>query len=78
MATSIRGSNAPDYHLTDPDEAAGLDVVLTLKDTAWDTGNGGRLRPIVGGGIDQTGDCNLGCEFDGVASWVEVVDVQVI
>lgn len=76
MATSIRGSNLPDYHLTDPEEAAGLQVKLALADTQWKSGV--TMNPIVGGGIDQTGDCRLGCEFGGGVTWVGVVGVEVI
>ena len=76
MATSVRGSNAPDYGLTDPEEAAGLQVVLTLADTVWK--DGATLTPIESGGIDQTGNCAMGCEFSGSQVWVDVVDMEIV
>lgn len=77
MASSIRGSNAPDYGLIAAEEAGGLTVVLSLADTVWSTGSG-TLAPIESGGIDQTGDCETGCEFSGSQVWVGVVDVEII
>lgn len=76
MVSSIRGSNLPDYHLSDLLEAAGLQVKLILEDTQWK--DGVTMSPIVGGGIDQTGDCGLGCEFSGALTGVRVVGVEVI
>jgi len=78
MATSIRGSNAPDYQLTDPDEVGGLDVLLGLQDTAWAVG--GKLTSLEEGGIDQTGDCATGCEFGGTQSSniIDVVEVEIV
>ena len=77
MATNIRGSDAPDYGLTNAEEAAGLEVVLTLETSTWKTG--GYLAAVESGGIDQTGNCELGCEFSSsTAVWVPVVGVLVI
>lgn len=76
MATSIRGSDAPDYSLSSVEEAGGLMVVLTLANSTW--ADGGKLSPIESGGIDQTGDCATGCEFSGVQTWVPVVDVEIV
>jgi hypothetical protein len=77
MATNIRGSDAPDYGLTNAEEAAGLEVVLTLETSTWKTG--GYLAAVEYGGIDQTGNCELGCEFSSsTAVWVPVVGVLVI
>lgn len=76
MATSIRGSNASDVHLTDPEEAPGMQVVLSLEDTVWK--NGKTLTPILDGGIDQTGNCSIGCEFSGNQVQVKVVDIEIL
>lgn len=76
MATSIRGSNASDQYLTDPEEAAGMQVVLNLEDTVWKDGKA--LTPIMSGGIDQTGNCSIGCEFSGKQVKVKVVDMQIL
>jgi hypothetical protein len=50
MATNIRGSDAPNYGLTNAEEAAGLEVVLTLAASRWKTG--GYLAAVEFGGID--------------------------
>jgi hypothetical protein len=38
--------------------------------------NGSTLSPIESGGIDQTGNCELGCEFSGSQTWVSVTGVE--
>ena len=76
MATSVRGSNAPDYALTDPEEAAGLEVVLTLAPVTMNAGTG--FTMVLSGGIDQTSSCSTGCEYYGGVMSVGVVDVQVV
>lgn len=76
MATSVRGSNASDEHLTDPEEVGGMEVALSLADTAWKDGK--TLTPIMSGGIDQTGNCSIGCEFSGKQVNVEVVDMEIL
>jgi hypothetical protein len=76
MATTIRGSDAPDYSLSDAEEAPGLMVVLTLANSTW--ADGGKLSAIESGGIDQTGNCATGCEFSGVQTWVSAVDVEIV
>ena len=79
MATTIRGSNAPDYPKTDPWEAAGMDVKLTLMDTVWKGTTGGVFAPIMQGGIDQTGNCDIGCEFGSTSIiYISVASVEVI
>ncbi|KUJ15399.1 uncharacterized protein LY89DRAFT_670876 [Mollisia scopiformis] len=76
MATSIRGSNASDVHLTDPEEAAGMQVRLVLEDTAWKVGS--TLTDVKGGGIDQLGNCSIGCEYSGKQVSVKVVDMEIL
>lgn len=76
MATSIRGSNASDIQLTGPEEAPGIQVVLTLEETKWK--NGSTLTPVQSGGIDQTGNCDLGCAFFGKQVAVKVVDMELL
>ena len=78
VATAIRSADAPDYGLKDPEEAGGLEVVLTLATMAWK--NGGLLTPLEEGGVDQTGNCSVGCEFGNTRAetWVPVVSVRVI
>lgn len=76
MATSIRGDSTPDLKIQDPAEAEGLQVILKGKDMLWK--NGTSLIPLQSGGIDQTGDCNTGCSFNGVVAGVDVVQVEIV
>ncbi|KAF4626498.1 hypothetical protein G7Y89_g11660 [Cudoniella acicularis] len=76
MATSIRGSDAPDLTDSDTMEAGGLQVVLTGQNTVWQLGS--TLSSIQQGGVDQTGNCATGCEFSGVSTSVNIVDVEII
>lgn len=75
MATSIRGSNASDIGLKDPEEAPGLQVVLTLQDTVWK--NGSTLIPKQSNG-KPLNNCSAGCDFLGKQVNVEVVDMVIL
>lgn len=75
MASSIRGSNASDVKLTDPEEAAGIQVTLILEKTKWK--NGSTLSPVQNG-IESAGNCDLGCAFYGKQVAVKVVDMQLL
>jgi hypothetical protein len=74
MATSIRGNDVPDYSLTDPEEAPGLEVVLTLEPTSFNQTRG--FDQVIGDGMDQTPDCGTGCEYSGGVVEIKVFDVE--
>ncbi|RDL35831.1 uncharacterized protein BP5553_06443 [Venustampulla echinocandica] len=76
MASSIRGDSTPDLKFQNPDEAEGLQVILKGNDTLWK--NGTSLISLQSGGIDQTGDCDTGCSFNGVVANVDVVQVEIV
>lgn len=77
MATSVRGSNAWDRLYTDPEEAPGLDVVLTLADTPFKDGSS-YFAQIIQGGIDQTGNCATGCEYGGGQVAINVASLTIV
>jgi len=77
MATSIRGSSTTDYQLTDPLEAPGLEVKLSYAPTVWK--NGSTISALEYGGVDQTGNCQTGCEFGYNAyAYPSVVSLEII
>ena len=77
MTSAIRGSNQPDYTLSDVEEAGGLDVVLTTAGVAWSTTE--NLSPVVST-VGVTEYCSTGCEYYGLgaAGNAAVVGVAIV
>jgi hypothetical protein len=77
MTSAMRGSDQPDYSLTDAEEAGGLDVVLTTAGVAWSTST--NLSPV-DSTVGVTEDCSSGCEYSGTgaAGNAAVVGVAIV
>jgi hypothetical protein len=75
-AAGVGKRKAREYSQTNPEDAEGLDILLTLEDSVWR--NGGKISSLTSGGIDQTGNCRMGCEYSGDQISVDVVDAHII